>query len=419
MANRPSGKIAKALRLMVLVVLVAGPVVLFAEENDASPSVKASLSKTESGLNGFITSTTPTILVSVNDGEAGTLVTGRGVPVQDSVSVIKLTPNSPPEIKTVYGIAHSSLIGSPHTAVLERFGIVTNHNIRLDNQRKFVPMSGPHVGRNQVVIVDLESMTATDQMNLDSVPWLAHAHPDRRRVIIALATGWLVAQIGTQGNFERLTKSVYEHPITSFDLSPDGNQILAVVGSPSTTQWLAKFVLSDDDSIRFDARTDPQKYHVEGPFSPRIYPDGKKALVLNSAGLSDGISDDVMIVDMEGNKVVARVPQVSDGLESIAIHPSGQFAVISCLNAMPWTTTSHLAVIDLQNAPRLLYTLPVEPIPEGIEFSKGGNQLFVGSTLANHISVYRVENKRLILQPYVLAIGDGHSALGISFTASK
>ena len=57
----------------------------------------------------------------------------------------------------------------------------------------------------------------------------------------------------------------------------------------------------------------------------------------------------------------------------------------------------------------------MEPIPEGIEFSKDGSQLFLGSTLANHISVYSVEDMNLILQPFVLGIGEGHAALGISF----
>ena len=107
-----------------------------------------------------------------------------------------------------------------------------------------------------------------------------------------------------------------------------------------------------------------------------------------------------MIADMK-NKVIGRIPQVSDGLESIAVHPSGRFA-ISCLNAMPWSTTSHIAVIDLLGQlPSLMYSLPVEPIPEGIEFSEDGSQLFLGSTLANHISVYRVDGMNLIAQPFV------------------
>jgi hypothetical protein len=59
--------------------------------------------------------------------------------------------------------------------------------------------------------------------------------------------------------------------------------------------------------------------------------------------------------------------------------------------------------------------LPVEALPEGIEFSKSGSQLFVGSTLANHISVYAVEGMMLKRSPFVLSVGEGHAALGITF----
>lgn len=376
---------------------------------------KAEIAQTNEEPRRYLTTSTPTILFSVNDGEAGALVMGDGEPVQDSVSVVRLSSDAPPEIKTVYGGAHSSLLGSPHAAVVGGFGIVTNHNIRLDEQRQFVEKNGVHEGRNQIAVIDLTSMKVTDIEYLDAIPWLAHTHSDDRRVIVGLSNGWLVASLSEEGKLTELTRSDYQYPIASFDLSPDGEQILAVVGSPSETQWLARFTV-DGDIITVDGNTDAQEFLVEGPFSPRIYPQGDRALVLNSGGLSDGVLDDVMIVDMRKNKVIGRIPQVSDGLESIAIHPSGRFAVISCLNAMPWSTTSHIAVIDLEGqSPRLAYSLPVEPIPEGIEFSKDGSQLFLGSTLANHISVYSVEDMNLILQPFVLGIGEGHAALGISF----
>ena len=59
--------------------------------------------------------------------------------------------------------------------------------------------------------------------------------------------------------------------------------------------------------------------------------------------------------------------------------------------------------------------MPVEAVPEGIEFSNNGKQLFVGSTLANHISVYAVEDMMLERSPFVLPVGKGHAALGIGF----
>ena len=39
----------------------------------------------------------------------------------------------------------------------------------------------------------------------------------------------------------------------------------------------------------------------------------------------------------------------------------------------------------------------------------------MGSTLANHISVYAVEGMMLKRSPLVLSVGEGHAALGITF----
>jgi hypothetical protein len=119
---------------------------------------------------------------------------------------------------------------------------------------------------------------------------------------------------------------------------------------------------------------------------------------------------------MDSGRIIERIAQVGDGLESVAIHPSGDFAVISCLDAMPWSVTSHLAVVSLTGpSAQHLYSLPVEALPEGIEFSRDGEQLFLGSTVANHISVYAVDGMRLTRSPFVLPTGDGHSALAINY----
>ncbi len=136
--------------------------------------------------------------------------------------------------------------------------------------------------------------------------------------------------------------------------------------------------------------------------------------MLNSFGASDGRLDDALVVDLAGNRISHRIPQVADGLESLAFHPSGKFAVISCLNLLPWTTTSFLAVVDLNDeTPRLITSLPVEKVPEGIEFSADGRKLFVGSTMADHISVFDVDGLTLRRSSHVLVTGSGHAALGI------
>jgi DNA-binding beta-propeller fold protein YncE len=119
-------------------------------------------------------------------------------------------------------------------------------------------------------------------------------------------------------------------------------------------------------------------------------------------------------VDIESNRVIAVVPQVGDGLESLAYHPSGDFAVIACLNSYGGTFSSQLAVIDLTSGtPQLLYHLPVERIPEGIEFDVDGAMLFVGTTHANQIAVFDVKGKMLNRLPFVLPTGYGPTVMGL------
>ncbi len=44
---------------------------------------------------------------------------------------------------------------------------------------------------------------------------------------------------------------------------------------------------------------------------------------------------------------------------------------------------------------RLLNHIPVDAIPEGIEFTADGSKLFVQTTLANHIMVFDVDGMNL------------------------
>lgn len=364
----------------------------------------------------YVTSNVNTTLVSFNDGEAGSLVTGDGSVVADSLTVINLSPTSAPITKTVYGLTSSTLLGAPHAAITGNFAVITNHTLRLDENLGFVNVDSSAVGKNQLVIMDLRTLKVTDNLQLDASPWLAKSVHNSDRVIVGLSTGWLVIKIDADGRIIKQVYSPFDVSVVSFDIDSNGGSILAGIQDRSGDWWLTKYLLRDDDTVVLEGRTKTNKFLIDAPFAPRIAPNGRSALVLNGGGFSDGVLDDVLLVDLAENIVVDSIRQVSDGLESVAIHPSGEFAVISGLNAMPWSVSSHLALISLSSdSPELLYSLPIEALPEGVEFSKDGEQLFVGSTLANHISVYKVEGMMLKRLPQVLPVGEGHVALGIAF----
>ena len=371
----------------------------------------------------FVTTEQPTVLLSINDGEVPSLLPAYNPTfnpsenVPDSITVIRLYKDESPVIKTVYGTTSNSIVGSPHAAIVGRYGIVTNH----DSRRTGSDTPREATGTNQIVAVDLESddLAVVSRIELVAQPRLALAHPDGERVIVALSDHWGVLKIGEGGTLVKVARSASPGLVYSFDISSDGKTIIAVMATGPdilASGGIFQFVMNEDSSIELVREITSEKFAIDGPFSPRISPDGKRALVLNSLGLSDGVLDDVLVLDLTGDvRVSQSIVQVADGLESLAFHPSGDFAVVSCLNTYGPSVTSHLAVIDLTGeGARLLHHLPIERIPEGIEFTPDGRKLFVGATLANHIVVYDVRGKDLFRSPYVLTTGWGPSALALT-----
>jgi WD40 repeat protein len=343
----------------------------------------------------YITTTQPMILFSINDGEAPYVLPNPVLekPVPDSVTVIRLSTDRPPVTKTAYGTTSSTIIGSPRTAILGHYGIATNHDERSGLR---IPPEAP--GHNQIAVVDLESddLRIVSRLELAQRPWLALAHPDGKRVIVAFSDHWGIYKVEENGFLVEVAQTPTSGIVNSFDVSPDGKRIIAVMAK-GTDPTLSKdgifhFIIKDNSLIDLVGEIRSDRYKIDGPFSPRISPNGKRALVLNSGGGSDGELDDVLVLDLSQDfKISQSIKQVADGLESAAFHPSGEFAVVTCLDMYGGSTSSHLAIIDMRGEEaQVLGFIPIESVPEGIEFSPDGTQLFVGSTRANHIIVYDV-----------------------------
>ena len=360
----------------------------------------------------FITSTAPIRLLSVNDGEVAPWWQPDTAPAPDSITVIDVFSDHPPRTRTVYDTTHSSYWGTPRIAIIGRFGVVTNH-VRRDQWS----IQTKAIGSNEVSVVDLNSngLTITDRLDLDFAPYLAVAHPDGKRLLIGGQGQWLVYDIDQQGKLAELHRTGVDGTVISFALGRDGQTIIASIEISETDWALWQFRLNEDNSITPARQFSSNQFVIDGPFSPQVTPNGRYALVLNGFGMSDGVLDDLLVLDLAEGTVSGRVAQVADGLENLAIHPSGTFIVVACLNEYGSADQSHLAVIDLEgDSPRLLYYLPVERVPQGIEFSADGSALYVGTAQANQIVSYRVTGKNLRRLPGVLVTGYGPIALAIS-----
>jgi hypothetical protein len=316
--------------------------------------------------------------------------------------------------------------GSPHLAISRdgRYGFIANHGWRGDGILKGNPKPVPVEHTPSLLsVIDLaaDDLRVVDQTTLPGDAWMLDLHPDGQKVVVGVGAGFHVYAVQAD-RLVQVASATAPSTIFSFDVSPLGDRILAVTVRAEETiadAQLHLFQLAGNrithlHGIEATAGTGP----IEQGFSPRISPNGETAIVLHDFGVGGkGTLDDVLIVDLTLDQpaVTQRIRQVADGLESLAFHPSGRFAVICCLDKGPdVATASHLATLDLTTTPaRLLNAIPFEAIPEGIEFSAGGSQLFVQSTLANYIVVFDVDDMHLSRSPYVLCTGHAPSALAV------
>lgn len=369
---------------------------------------------TETISSPYITSPTPLRIVSANDGDALSSVWDNGGVLPDSLTVIDLSPDAPPVTRTVEGTVPNSYSGAPISAIVSagRYAFVPNHPFGQSEAK------GDTGNLVSVIDLDVPDLPVIAAFPLPDLAWQTMAHPDDERVIAISNHQFHVFSMKSGTPKLVFESEPIERNFTSFAISLDGKSILATLADRiefSTPVELHLFEL-DGDTIRHRTRIgiDPALGEIDQPFAPRFSPDGSRALVLNGLGIAARPPlDAVLSIDMTTNPpaVTELIPDVAQGLESLAFHPSGKFAVVTCIGG-PYT--GHLAVIDLTSQPmRLLSYLPVEFVTQGIEFSPDGSMLFVQSMTASHISVYRVDGMDLIHSRHVLRTGDGPASMAV------
>jgi hypothetical protein len=416
-----------------LIVGVTGVLATGCGANDASEAMSHPSLERKADLQSqlpYLTTAEPLTLLSANDGEIRFAHTASGTEqqcVDDSFTVIHLGPDHPPITRTVVGTVPVTIHGSPHLAISQdgRYGFIANHAWRgsqiVKGGQPAVPVE--HL-ENVLSVIDLAShdLKVLDRVPLPGEAWMVDLHPDGSKVIVSVGAGFHIYALQAD-KLALVATAKAPSTVFSFDVSPCGDRIVAVTVNAEETIEDAELHLFalEGDQITHRHRIEAEEGlgPIERGFSPRISPDGNTAIVPHDFGTGGkGMLDDVLIVDLSLPipMVTQRLREVADGMESLAFHPSGRFAVIACLTKGPDVgTTSHLATIDLAVRPaRVLNYMPIDPVPEGIEFTPDGSQLFVQTTLANHIALFHVDGMLLRRSPFVLCTGHAPSALGIS-----
>jgi DNA-binding beta-propeller fold protein YncE len=338
---------------------------------------------------------------------------------QDSITVIHLGPDHPPIVKTVYGTVPNTISGPPYMAMTGdgRYGFVTSHKIKQEPE-------APDI----ISVIDLASpdLKVVQTVKLPD-PRMAVMHPDGKRLLIPYDTGIRVFEMRA-GKLELVKDNPTDFRLLGIDISPRGDRVVGNGRKVKDGKLTAHVLSYRDGAIAYQSEVKIQAGlpDWDGPYACRFTPDGKRIIIPNGwHNGSRGHLAPVFIADLSPDSatVTEVIPQVADGIEGVAVHPSGKFAVLSCLEDSPrlvHAAYSHLAVVDLTSKPaRLLYHLDVESLPEGMEFAPDGSQLFVGLTYAHRIVVFDVDGFRLKRHPFVLRVGHGPCAMAIGPRFSK
>ncbi len=364
----------------------------------------------------YVASPAPLRILSINDGGAFNAIGLPDVSLPDSVTVIDLVSDEPPATRTVSGTVPNTIAGAPYAAIVHggRYAFIPSHSWGAQGTEANAP--------NQVTVVDLDApgLDVVAVVPLPPNPWQALSHPDGERAIVITDHQFHVFRV-EDGQPRLIAQSEpVSFSLVSFTIHPDASSIVATATAGKlTTSSAVELQLFDlkGDVIHYASQISiaPEIGAIDQPFAPRFSPDGRRVLVLNGLGAPFSPPlDDVLSIDMTRSPpIVTEVVQnVAQGLESVAFHPSGRFAVVGCIDG-PYV--GHLAVIDLTTSPmRLLSYLPIAFVPEGIEFSPDGRMLFVQATTAHHIAVYSVEGMRLVPSPFVLHTGEGPASMALT-----
>ena len=242
----------------------------------------------------FLASKAPLVLLSANDAEIySEFYKTHNRNPQDSITVIKLTPDKPPVTRTVYGTVHSSILGTPRMAITGngRYGIVSNNPTTLAQLFGKEPL--PKDPISLVSIIDLESANLDV---LDSVELIGGsseagslsmvvAHSDGERFIVNTDIALHMFRV-SNGSIIKISSTKTTAPITSFDISPDGGLLLGANNSGDGLNNIDLFEITDT-AIKFHGKVavpekGPQPFQ---PFSARFSPSGDIAIVLNVVGI--------------------------------------------------------------------------------------------------------------------------------------
>ena len=341
------------------------------------------------------------VIIAGNDNKA-LVVDGRlqidplGV---QSVSVIDVGQEGPTLRATVE--VPNSIFGPPTNLAVtadNRLALVAEA-VMIDpgaSPPKFVPSDKLHV-------IDLEAdpPRVIDTVAVGRQPSGMAISPNGNMAIIANRAETSVSVLSIAGKEVRFEGKVETgDQVTHVAFTPDGRR--AMITKASTDQ--VSFLSIDGSEVTL---VGPDLAVGDYPYNGEITPDGRLAIVTNTGnnGRSDGNIDSITVVDLQHDppRVVDHLA-AGDAPEGIAISPDGRLAVTGNLcgsDAPPdaWFLRSpgciqvfEIGVSGVRHVAELL----AGGVPEALAFSPDGRWLLVANLLDADVSVFEVQEGRIV-----------------------
>ena len=192
---------------------------------------------------------------------------------------------------------------------------------------------------------------------------------------------------------------------------PMGDEIAAVAITPDGKRAFAaknlagKIAVLSIDGTKVTTDKTQDVPVGSGVYNVDITPDGKYAITNDEGLAGDGSTKTLSVIDATANPP-RRIDSVSvgDGPEGMAISPDGKWLAVPLLlgttaSQQAWSYTKAgaetLFGIEPGGKLRLVSTLPLGAIPEGVAWSPDSSTLYVGNFADRDMQIFRVQDGKL------------------------
>src|SRR5947208_2685996 len=184
-------------------------------------------------------------------------------------------------------------------------------------------------------------------------PKCALMHLRRRRLLVRSDAGIHLFEMRA-GRLKLVKDNPTDVRLDSIAITPKGDRV-AGDGRKKGEKLAVHLFSYRDGTVAYQGQVKIQSGlpDWDGPFASRFTPDGRRLVIPNGfGGPSKGRLDPVFLADLTLDRpaVTEVIPQVADGIESVAVHPGGRFAVLSCLDHSPRAAV-HQASLDSHGGP--------------------------------------------------------------------